>query len=257
MYAILRTKKLKSSEDINASVSHTLRTIETKNANKLIKNLQVYGNENIVKNISDRLDEVRETHGSKIRKDAVLCMEILQTASPEFFKKDDIDIDSWVDENVRFLKEKYGKNLISCTLHLDETTPHIASYIIPEFEGKLNCKHYLGGTKKLRELQDDYASSMSKFGLKRGIEGSKAKHVTIKQYYSELNKINRQTRKRTDEIKKLISEPPVKGIIESKEKYDLKVKEHNKKLNNKIESFAKYVGKMELQNRMLIEKINH
>jgi hypothetical protein len=37
---------------------------------------------------------------------------------------------------------------------------------------------------KLGELQDRYAAAMEPFGLERGLTGSKAKHRTIRSYYS-------------------------------------------------------------------------
>lgn len=39
---------------------------------------------------------------------------------------------------------------------------------------------------RLKEYQNSYAEQMAKYGLQRGIEGSKAKHVATSQYYRDL-----------------------------------------------------------------------
>ena len=36
---------------------------------------------------------------------------------------------------------------------------------------------------KLKEYQDTYAAAMAKYGLQRGIDGSKARHVTTQEFY--------------------------------------------------------------------------
>lgn len=247
-FAILRTEKLKTSEDIISSVKHTLRLIETKNADPKIKNLILYGNENIAENINNRLEEIRENSQRKIRKDAVLCIEYLQTASPDFFKNPEFNMAKWTEENVNFLKEKHGKNLISCVLHLDETTPHIVSYVIPEKDGQLNCKFYLGGKQKLSKLQDDYSEKMSIFDLKRGIKNSSAKHKTIKEFYSELNTKVNQSENNFNHLKKLITKQPIKKLLQSEEKYNEIVKNHNKKLLDELKKLTDYSKKIELKN---------
>jgi hypothetical protein len=49
--------------------------------------------------------------------------------------------------------------------------------------------HYFGGSKKLSDLQTDFADFVSKLGLQRAIKGSKARHTDIKKYYSLINSI--------------------------------------------------------------------
>ena len=52
--------------------------------------------------------------------------------------------------------------------------------------GRLNAKKWLGGRSKMSKMQTDFAKDLKKMGLERGVEGSKAEHTTIKQYYSDL-----------------------------------------------------------------------
>ena len=58
---------------------------------------------------------------------------------------------------------------------------------------KIERSFYCGGRAKLAEQQDRIAELMSELGLERGIRGSKAKHKTIQQFYSEIQKNDRDT----------------------------------------------------------------
>ena len=53
--------------------------------------------------------------------------------------------------------------------------------MVPLKDGKLNAKHFTGGKKVLSQLQTDFAKDVGqRHGLERGIEGSQAKHQTIR-----------------------------------------------------------------------------
>ena len=197
-FAILRIKKLKTFANIKASSNHVHRVNETLNADsELTKNNRVlisYTNSNDVEAdvkayLNDKIEKRNEDGTYKIRKDNVLCCEHVLTASNVFFAdKNSKKLIAWVNENMKFLKEQHGSNLIHAVLHLDETTPHIHAYTVPILDGKLNQKALTGSRAKMRKLQSDYAESMSKLGLERGIENSKAKHVNVRQFYNQLEK---------------------------------------------------------------------
>lgn len=42
---------------------------------------------------------------------------------------------------------------------------------------------------RLKSYQDTYAVAMAKYGLQRGIGGSKARHKSIRQYYRDIQKL--------------------------------------------------------------------
>jgi len=107
----------------------------------------------------------------------------MMTFSPEAPPK---DLRAWVRDNRRWLEQEFGKkNLVKLYLHMDETTPHLHAVVIPiDPKGKLNCRHFLGGADKLSALQDRYAEAMKPHGLERGNKGSKARHQSVKQFYS-------------------------------------------------------------------------
>ena len=194
MYSILRTKKHKSSASLKSRESHTFRRRYTANADpkKKHNNRLLFGFEKYADACQSRLDEYAKT--KKIRSDAVVAIEYLLTASPEFFEtgpkyERDKRLKSWCDSQLEFLKKKHGADNIMCAyLHLDEKTPHIEAYIFPlDPTGKLNCKYYLGGAKKLTELQTEYAEHNKTFGLGRGVKRSPATHTKVSQFYSMIN----------------------------------------------------------------------
>ena len=42
---------------------------------------------------------------------------------------------------------------------------------------------------KLKSYQDTYAEALAKYGLQRGIDGSKARHNSTQQYYRDIQKL--------------------------------------------------------------------
>ena len=82
-YAILRTQKLKTIGNILGSLSHNYRTRETPNSDpaRVSKNLHV------LKTKKEAAEAIRKRIPAKHRKDAVLCIEYMITASPEFFNE--------------------------------------------------------------------------------------------------------------------------------------------------------------------------
>ena len=130
----------------------------------------------------------------KRRKDAVLAIEYIVTASPEYFHGQGgatITRSSYFNAALEFLRLKHGKqNIISAALHLDETSPHLVVYAVPlNAAGKLCAKDFLGDSEKLSQLQTDFYERVGKqFGLIRGIKGSRAKHQDIKRFYGNIQK---------------------------------------------------------------------
>ena len=196
-HAIARIAKLNSG-NIASSEQHTKRVRETPNANPEIQNIRFIGQPET--SDSPTLDTlVRQRIGEQtIRKNAVLCVEMLLTASPEYFRPDEPSkagyyqpqrLEDFQQAVHQWLDEQYGDRIVRAELHLDEATPHIHAYLVPLDErGKLNCRGLFGGREKLSKFQDSYAEAMSPLGLERGIKGSRAKHTSVKQYYAAVNK---------------------------------------------------------------------
>lgn len=77
-FAILRTAKLKKIGNIVASLNHTLREIDTPNADPNRTALNV----NSHTTTQQALEDIKKRLPEKIREDNVLCVEYLITGSP-------------------------------------------------------------------------------------------------------------------------------------------------------------------------------
>jgi hypothetical protein len=199
MKAICRVAKVKGAGSIGGKSDHNYRQGHVPNADPERKHLNqeyVLNYESLAKAIDARIEHAGI---QRVRQDAVKGMEFVLTASPEAFKRDeagqvvgDCRKSKWLQENLKFMKERYGSNLVAFTLHQDEKTPHIHAIVVPITpDGRLSAKE-LFNPKTLRQLQTDYAQAMKPLGLERGIEGSRARHVEMKHIYG-LQQQERQT----------------------------------------------------------------
>ena len=226
MYQIVRVQKLKSMVSIQRSVKHSFRTQTTPNADPEKKRENnVIGLKKGAKSMSEleeqAMQKLKDRMPTKLRKNGVLCVEHLVTASPEFFdKKSREEQNEYFIKSLQFFKKKWGeKNVIFGGIHRDETTPHMYLYVVPldEKTGRLNCRKWLGERNALSKLQTDFNNEVaSNFGLERGLEGSKARHQTLKKYYTKLNQI---------EVKNETEQPTAIDHIKSALRLDDKVEE--------------------------------
>ncbi len=209
-YAILRVGKVSTMGGIGGKDSHEIRQRETPNADsELISlNKQVIGSESAKDDVQERIAAA----GVKPRKDSVLAIDVFATASPEFFRKnhpDDSRCQAFERQLVSFLEQEFGReNVVNLRAHHDETSPHWHATIVPirektikvgrtvkqeRTENRLCCKDWLGGDRHtLSKLQTRFADAMKPLGLQRGIEGSKAKHTSVKDYYAIVNEATSQ-----------------------------------------------------------------
>lgn len=188
-YAIMRTAKVKSVASMANLEKHCTREKMPSNANPdLTKQNQDLLPDSLT--LPERFAEM--TDGQKIRKNAVLGVEVMMTYTPKAV--DGHRLEQWTDMNRKWLESEFGKdNVVRLWLHMDESTPHLHAFVIPlDDKGKLNCRAYLGGAAKLSAMQDRYAAAMQQFDLERGIKGSKAQHKTVKEFYRAIEGANRQ-----------------------------------------------------------------
>jgi len=222
-FAIYRTAKLKSFGEIGGSLSHTYRTRPTPNADES----RIHLNEHSLETYNSCFAAIKNSIPEKRRKNAVLCIEHLITTSPdwngwgtekekEFFKK-----------SLEFLNKKYGKeNVIACSIHRDETTPHLIVYVVPiDEKGGLNAKKWLGGRAKLSQTQTDFANEVKNLGLERGLENSKARHKTIKQFYAEIEKPTPKLKEKKYEIQPINYDLlPKMGLFQTTNSFNAQLK---------------------------------
>jgi Plasmid recombination enzyme len=204
-YAVARIAKLKQS-NLGGSGMHVSRSRETPNADrsKLEDNQTLIHHNDLDLPLSEivhnKIHSVEQRR--KIRPDAVYAVEILLTASPEYFRPDDpslygdyqVDrLDSWAQASKDWLQREYGDKIVRAELHLDEATPHIHAYLVPTDEnGQLNCKKIFGGRAKMFAFQDSYAAAIKHLGLERGVKNSRAEHTTVKDYYTVVNSASQE-----------------------------------------------------------------
>lgn len=203
-YAILRTAKLTSLGNVGGSASHNFRERQTPNADPERTPSNITSGAQSAKEVIAAVKARLETVPT-VRKNAVLAVEYFIGASPEWFKEQSQKArEAYFDEAEKWLKARHGaENVVAFTRQYDETSPHVCAYVVPiDPKGKLNCSHFLDGRTKLSEMQTEFAEKVGRrFNLERGIEGSQAKHQTIKQYYSKIQAP-------TPEIKTKIPEVP-------------------------------------------------
>lgn len=187
--AILRTEKLKTMGNVAGSSEHTFRERATFNADPSRTPANTTNgagsSKDVLAAVQARLDSV-----PTVRINAVLAVEYFIGASPDFFKtQSKAKQEAYFDQAEKWLHEKHGKeNVVTATRHYDETSPHLSAIVVPITpKGKLSATYFFDGRKQLSEMQTDFAARVgAKYGLQRGIEGSTAEHVPIKQYYAQV-----------------------------------------------------------------------
>ena len=211
-YAVLHLDKASGNEA--KMTAHIERTQMPKNADPERTNLNRElitfpdGVNNRTEAIQRRLDNAGLQRA--IGKNQVRAIRVMLTGSHEDMKRIEAEsrLGEWCEDNLDWLRKTYGaENVVAATLHLDEATPHIHAAVVPIVTGerrKAKTEKPANGKKKyrkknpnvarlcaddvmtrvkLKEYQDTYAAAMAKYGLRRGIEGSEARHITTQEFY--------------------------------------------------------------------------
>lgn len=214
-YAILRTQKLKSAVAVHRSMKHAFRAQDTPNADheRTPENTHIGAN-----SVAEGMAAFRGALPEKLRKNGVLAIEYLMTASPEAMNcRTRTEQDAYFSDALDWLRERHGaENVIYAGIHRDEQTPHMYAYVVPKDPdtGRLNARRWLGGAKALSEMQTEFAERVGMpHGLERGIQGSKARHQTIQKHYAAINR----GEKEKAQIRPQMLEPQrleAKGLVE-------------------------------------------
>ena len=182
-YAIMRAKKLANMGSVAASMQHCYRERNTHNADQE----RTPDNQHLVaKSTDEAMGKLRALLPEKRRKDAVLIVEYVMTASPDWFAQATPEQEkAFFQQSLQWLADKYGVDrIVTASIHRDESTPHLSAFVVPLTQDKrLSAKEFIGSRDKMRADQSTYAAYVADLGLERGIEGSKATHQTIQQYY--------------------------------------------------------------------------
>lgn len=234
-FAIYRTAKLGSFGEIGGSLSHTYRTRPTSNADENKAHL----NEHSLQTYNSCFEAIKNSLPEKRRKNAVLTIEHLITASPDWSGWNTEKEAEFFDKSLEFVKQKYGsENVIAHSIHRDETTPHLIVYVTPiDEKGGLNAKKWLGGRAKLSQTQTEFANKIKHLGLERGLENSKARHKTIKEFYAEIEKPTPKLEEKKYEIEPINYDLiPKMGLLETTSSFNKKLEASYKEIHFNYEN---------------------
>ena len=215
-FVVLHMEKAHGSD--SGTTAHIERFIIPKNADPtrthLNRKLVAYpdGIKDRSAAIRRRLEEAGLTR--KIGNNQVRAIRINVSGTHEDMERIEREgrLDEWCADNMKYFADTFGKeNIVAAHLHRDEETPHIHVTLVPIVKGERKRRKREEQTKKryrkkptdtvrlcaddimtrlkLKSYQDTYAEAMAKYGLQRGIDGSKARHKSTQQYYNETKKL--------------------------------------------------------------------
>ena len=188
MYGIMRVEK-RGRADVYGIQLEANRTVEQHEKgldfdksdidwNKTRDNIFLIQTEKWNKEITKVTKQIESETGKKTRKDAVVLLDGLFTASPEFFEgKTTQEIKKYFEDCLDFYVKEYCQGdetrVLNAVIHLDETTPHMQVASIPvytsESGNRLNAKIIMGNKTDYRKRQDRFFDAVScKYGLERG-----------------------------------------------------------------------------------------
>lgn len=199
-FAVLRTAKITSLAGLAGASAHNARTADAGldhadgHAPQMGGGVQLLaGSEDAVAAWRERCDLVG-IDPAGIRKDGVRAVELVMSASPEWFASaSPEDRVAWRDRSLAWASDLVGRdNVLQATLHDDEDTPHLHLLAIPAVEkarrragrprkGRspaqaapapswgLSAADLVGSREQLVGHQTAYAAELADLGIRRGI----------------------------------------------------------------------------------------
>lgn len=213
-FVVLRFAKFRTLSALGAASAHNTRTAKAGLAHTITPPdgrgvLVLEGQPDAVTAWKDRAAAVGL---KKPRRDAVLALEAVMSASPSWFDNaTPEERDQWTERSLDYARDIFGAdNILQASLHLDETTPHLHILAIP-LEQKarakagrprkgrkpakrpatlswgLNAKAVIGSPDILRDHQTNYAAALADLGLRRGRpkRATAANHKSAAHYRDE------------------------------------------------------------------------
>lgn len=239
MQQVINILKMKSNQEIDFVANHNLRQVDSRNVNskKTYLNKYFIGNSqtNVLQELSDKLLTV-----PKYRKDAVKTVNLVLSASPEFFD-DKTKIKEWEQVTQKWAEDTFGKqNIIYSVIHYDEKTPHFHICIVPIKDGKLNASYWLDGPSKLHKLHDTLNQCLKPLGLRRGQKEIKSSQVELSDFYKKVNSstaYDKNLDKRLDNLFEQLASPSLVQKLKPWVVVDEIVKPLMKQLKNNLSHY--------------------
>lgn len=186
-YGIIRVQKVKSAAVGSMQFHNDRMPGEHENPDidpsRTRENVEYISHGSYRDEVRERIERFREST-RKVRKDAVVMVEGVVTASPEFFEgKSKDECLAFFDEAFRFVRAEFGEeNLIHYTVHFDETTPHAHFGATPIRDGQLSWKKFFDGRAALTAFQDRFFEQVSSWNdLERGERGTGVTHREVRE----------------------------------------------------------------------------
>lgn len=289
MYGIMRVEK-RGRTDVYGIQLEANRTLEQHangidfdksdiDWNKTNDNIFLVHTENWNSDITKVIKRIEADTGKKTRKDAVVLLDGLFTATNEFFNDKTTDeIKKYFEDCLSFYIKEFCQGdksrVLNAVIHLDEATPHMQVASIPIFTSdlgdRLNAKIIMGNKTDYRKRQDRFFNDVSsKYGLERGEPASAANkkvHTTkrewqaavqeeiiikndilIKNQTAEITQLKEQLKETSDKIerleKKVHNSGQLKLVIENAqlESENTNLKKENAFLKNTINIINQYI----------------
>lgn len=210
-YGIIRLAKTKSTA-VHAAQYHNDR-LPGEHSNPDIKphlhelNQEFLAHGKYEDEIAERTKDLKR----KVRKDAVVLVDGMMTASPEWFQNHSYDeAMAFFKDGLDFIQDRFGKeNVFYFTVHRDETTYHAHFGFTPIKDGSLSWKKFFPNRQALTKFQDQfYENVSSKYGMERGTKreyGQPVKrHKTVREFKAEkVKELDREIAERTERLESL------------------------------------------------------
>lgn len=149
-------------------------------------------------NWSEAISQELQKAGVKEKKNSVLLIDGLYTASPEWFadkERNSPEVNSFFSDCLRFHQKHYG-TVINAVVHWDESgAPHLHCCSVPLIQdargARLSAKELLGNREAYRNRQDQFYEQVAKSrGFERGERSDpkhKKKHLSVQDYKKQQN----------------------------------------------------------------------
>ena len=254
-YTILRFKKLKGGA-ISGCERHNERKKEIYKSNPDIDVDKSNQNYHIIEppqyTYSRKVKDLIKKSNCKTRKDSVMLVETIITASPEFMKKLSLEEQKeYFKRATDFMIDRVGKqNIISAVVHMDESNPHMHLVFCPiNKENKLSAKSILGNQKSLSQWQTDYFECMHERWneLERGKSSIETKRKHIPTW---LFKLSTALDSRYEQMTKLLSNANAFNVKKTKEEIMqilITFLPQTKRFEKEIESLEPYIQSLKDQ----------
>jgi len=226
-FNIFRCEKLKSVRAVLGAIAHNTRKVSPPNANASKASLNIFPKAmssyaKCRQRFQKKIDQIK-AKGS-IRKNAVYAHEFIVTCSPELMSTMRRQQQAqYFTDAAHFIVRLHGgdmSNLISMSVHNDESNSHAHYIILPVIDERLNSRSILGGHKsRLSTLQTQFNKEVGrKNGMQRGKKGAKTSHKQLSEYYKQVE----HKKALESEIERL--EQQAKTLRELIVEYQIKIK---------------------------------